>query len=315
MHGLDGGDGPGDELTERILALSARLPETLGALPPPRVEAVVARTAARPRTSSGVDLRGPTAWTQSRHGFRNLLLAAAAVLVVGFPAVVFFSGGREEIGFGVESFSTGASETADLTLRDGTVVKLAPRSRLRLEPSGTERRLSLEGQAFFAVAHDGRPFVVRTPVGEIRVLGTRFDLSARDEDLQLVVVEGRVAVSARGLDTEVRAGQLGRIVRGTPLPVQDVPDPLELTGWVGRFLAFQSTPLAEAARDIEHQYGVRIEITDSTLARRTVTTWFSDWSLEDVLAVVCSIAEAHCSTTDDVVTIEPLHRRAPDHSP
>lgn len=295
----------GDE-TARILALAERLPDLIGPLAPPALEEVLARVSA-----PVVDEAGGAGGARNRNSrpWTWWLLAAAAVFLVVLPPalLVYRSRGHEDLAFGAESFSTGASQTADLTLRDGTVVKLAPRSRLRLVPSREERRVSLEGQAFFAVAHDGRPFIIETPSGEIRVLGTRFDLAARDEDLQLVVVEGRVAVSAPGVDAEVQAGQLGRIVKGTPLPVEEVHDPYEMTSWVGRFLAFQSTPLSLAVRDIEHRYGVRFEITDSAIARRTVTAWFSDWSLEDVLTVICAIAEARCSTSedDDVIRVEP----------
>lgn len=293
----------------RIHRLSARLPALLVSTPAPAAEDVLARLDAGRST-----VEGDVPQRRSRQGSGRVghwMLAAAAVFVIALPAAWFigrFVGGNE-LGFGAESFVTGPNEMATITLRDGSVVKLAPRSRLQLEPSRSERRVSLDGQGYFAVAPmNGQPFVVRTATGNIRVLGTRFDLSTRGDDLQLVVVEGRVAVSASGLDAEVGAGQVGRVVKGTPLPVLEVEDPHELTAWVGQFIAFQSTPLDDAAREIMRHYDVRIVIADTALAKRTITAWFSDWSLEDVMTVFCTVAEARCSTRGDVITVEPIRR-------
>jgi ferric-dicitrate binding protein FerR (iron transport regulator) len=97
---------------------------------------------------------------------------------------------------------------------------------------------------------------------------------------------------------------MGRVVNGTSLPAVAVEDPHERLGWVGQFLAFHSTPLASAAREIEHQYQVRIHIADPALAKRTITTWFSGWELDDVMAVFCTIAEAHCTRDGDLITVE-----------
>lgn len=295
--------------TVRIVTLSARLPALVTGGPTPVAREVIGRLAARrPESEHGGEARRGGGVRASRRWF----FAAAAILGLGIPIALLVRPDSHdiELGFGADAFVTGPAETATITLRDGSVVKLASQSRLDLEPTRSERRVSLDGQAFFAVAPmSGRPFVVRTAKGEVRVTGTRFDLATRGDDLQLVVVEGRVAVSASGLEGEIRAGQMGRVVNGTPLPVLEVDDPHELSAWVGQFIAFQSTPLADAAREIMRHYPVRIVVTDSAVAKRTITAWFSDWSLEDVMTVVCTVAEARCSTEGDVITIEPDRAR------
>ena len=73
---------------------------------------------------------------------------------------------------------------------------------------------------------------------------------------------------------------------------------------MGAFLAFQDTPIAEAAREIERKLGVRIAIGDSALARRTVTVWFSESPAAEVLEVVCAAAHADCSSAGGVVTMK-----------
>jgi ferric-dicitrate binding protein FerR (iron transport regulator) len=289
----------------RIVTLSACVPALVTDQRPPTAQDVIARRVAgrsEPEGGGKAHGRGGTA------AARRWLVAAAALLILGIPIALLVSLGSDDVepGFGAEAFVTGPAETATIILSDGSVVKLAPHSRLQLEPNRSERSVALNGQAFFSVAPmNGRPFVVHTAEGEVRVLGTRFDLAARGDDLQLVVVEGRVAISGGGLEGEIHAGQVGRVVAGTPLPVLEIDDPHEITEWTGQFIAFQSTPLADAAREIMRHYPVRIVVTDSAVARRTITAWFSDWRLEDVMTVVCAVAEARCSTDGDVITIEP----------
>ena len=92
----------------------------------------------------------------------------------------------------------------DLTLMDGTTVTLNADSKLSIPEVfvGEERRVCLEGEAFFSVAKDvQRPFIVETLAGEVNVLGTEFNLSAYpdDEYVQTTLVEGEVAFLGKGM--------------------------------------------------------------------------------------------------------------------
>ncbi len=243
--------------------------------------------------------------------------AAAIVAIAFFSAWATYRGGAD-VEHGANRFVTGASETATVSLKDGTVIRVAPSSRLSIpERSHGGRRVTLEGRAFFAVAHDKEhPFHIRTEAGHVTVVGTRFDLRTHGTSLRVIVLEGTVVLSAGGHEARVSRGQMGRILDGTLLPVTSVPDPIATTDWVGRFLAFQSTPLDEVAREIAHEYGVRVQIEDSALVHRTVTGWFANKSLEDVLRIACAVAAVHCAEHDGVVTIKPLPGgRVPDPGP
>jgi transmembrane sensor len=237
------------------------------------------------------------------------MAAAAALLVyvdvvqVGLPIAA-----RGELK--ADEFVTGASETATVTLRDGTVVRLAPQSRLRLSGRRGAREVWLRGRAFFAVAKDPtRPFVIETSAGRVEVLGTRFEIQAEADDMRVLVVEGRVALLGRAGKAEIRAGEMRRVVAGTTLPAVKVPDLVASVSWMGNFLVFQETPLGRAAREIERLYDVHIEITDSALALQTITTWFADQPLEQVTTIFCMVAEARCTESEGRITVSPERSR------
>jgi len=175
---------------------------------------------------------------------------------------------------------------------------------------GKAREAFLDGHAYFAVATQKQgPLTIRTPAGDVKVVGTRFDLEASGAGLRLMVVEGRVLLSNGGPETAVNAGEQARIVEGMSLPVVAVPAENIRLDWLGDFLAFQDTPLRDAVREIERQFQVRFDIADSLLALQTITGWFSGWPLEQVVDVVCAVTNAQCAVETGVVTMQP--RRSP----
>lgn len=62
--------------------------------------------------------------------------------------------------------------------------------------SGNERRVYLEGEAYFEVAKDAsRPFVVEAGGNSIKVLGTHFNVNSYSKAVKTTLVEGKVEVS------------------------------------------------------------------------------------------------------------------------
>ncbi len=114
----------------------------------------------------------------------------------------------------------------DLTLADGTKVWLNADSKLRFPASFSDstRVVYLTGEAFFDVAHNGKPFIVDAGETHIRVLGTEFNVSAYDnESLQkTTLVEGKVRVSIEGSDIQAILSPDDQAVFGDSLVVNSV---------------------------------------------------------------------------------------------
>jgi transmembrane sensor len=286
--------------------------------PPPTVTALTEGAAVQNPDPEVVRLtpsmRSARRPARSRPWFRRWqapMVAAAAMVAVGMGtwalAALLDRPTAGALTQGADEFVTGIAETATVGLRDGSIIRLAPSSRLTLSGTMDRRDVTLKGRAYLAVSHDeARPFRIRTDAGIVTVLGTRFDLQTDGEELRLVVLEGRVAVSTGARQVEVVAGEMARVLGGTLVPPVKIPDVLKVVDWVGNFLAFQSTPMGHAVREIEEVYGVRIEFADPAVAERTVTGWFADRSLDEVLRIVCAVVSARCTRAGDTVTIEPI---------
>jgi transmembrane sensor len=203
---------------------------------------------------------------------------------------------------GSGEYVSGPNESTTATLADGTIVRMAPNSRLRILDRPERREVDLEGHAFFAVARmPEQPFTVRTPIGDVTALGTRFDVRV-GEDLRVVVAEGRVAIGDVDQRVEVGAGEMSLIADGrVTQPVR--VDVRSLLAWMGRFIAFQSTPLPLAAAELEAEYGTRVVIADTLLAELMITGSYIDRSFEDVITIICGAISAQCSIEDGTATI------------
>lgn len=239
--------------------------------------------------------------------WRSPAWAAAAALVVGLGMGAMGMGwfqSPEQDWSGAVELRTGAGELASATLPDGTVVRLGPGTVIRAEATPRERELRVEGQVFLAVASDStRPFRVLTDGGEARVLGTRFEVDAREGALRLAVVEGSVAVSSAGRTVQLRPGDEASSTAARGPQVAPAPELSTLLEWMGDFMAFERTPLREVAHEVRTRLGLDVVITDPEVAERTVTGWFSDESPEALMQIVCRVADVTCRSENGVLRI------------
>ena len=291
----------------KLLSVAHSLP--MGAASPRPTAASLLARAREPEPSSrhGERSEGPLPAPPSTRRWIPWMIpvAAAAGLIAGFivPRASAPTPSAAST-LGVADISTGAAEMTTVQLGDGSVVRLAPASHLRVARSDSTREVTLDGRAFFVVAKmPDRPFVVHTPAGSARVLGTRFELATRDKDLRLVVVEGRVALTAGTNSVEVAGGEQSGVRDQQTLTPTPVADASKMEQWVGKFLVFQSTPLRDAAREIERVYGARVSVSDSVLARQTVQATFVDKPLAQLVDEVCTLVNARCETRQNEVVM------------
>ena len=82
-----------------------------------------------------------------------------------------------------------------------------------------------------------------------------------------------------------------------------VEDAYALLDWPGGVLIFQATPLLQVTEEVGAQFDVVIELTDPALTRRTVTAWFENETLEEVIDSICLLVQAECRSVDGVYRI------------
>jgi transmembrane sensor len=176
----------------------------------------------------------------------GLVTAACAALVA---VVLYLRGGTQPL-----ELTTRPGEQRIVMLADGSQVTLNTRSSLEVRLDRTLRELRLiEGEAFFVVAKDpDRPFVVETSLGSARAVGTRFNVLALGDRVEVVTEEGKVLVQNDGASGAVIAtpGVRATLVPGGAAPVLDAADLTRIENWRAQRLEFDRVPLAAALAEI-----------------------------------------------------------------
>ena len=262
--------------------------------PPPDVRVVVEE--AERRRASGTQRR-------RRHRGRRLAAALGLATAAAVVAVLLPTGEAMEDGPALlepVASVTGVGQAVTMSLSDGSVLRLAPGSSVDIPPTMDRREVVLSGRAFFAVAEEETPFVVRTAAGTVTVHGTRFEVREQETGVRVVVVEGRVRLaSTSGAEVEVLSGEVADVSEGRPPRVTRASDVWALLDWEGGILLFQETPLGEVAQELTRHFSRRVTLADRTLAARRITAWFGEETLDEVVADLCLVAGVACTTTED----------------
>ena len=138
-----------------------------------------------------------------RISLRRITLRAAAAAAV---AVILLAGGVTTVSLSKRlaqplTVITHLGERSQVVLPDGTKVWLNSASSVEYVAPffSRERRVKMDGEAYFEVQHDAQaPFVVSTNGLDIKVLGTRFNIRNDDNDHRIttVLLEGAVKAYA-----------------------------------------------------------------------------------------------------------------------
>lgn len=147
-----------------------------------------------------------------------------------------------------------------LILDDGTKIWINSDSKLiyPVKFLGDERKIKLEGEAYFDVAKNGKPFIVNTVLGDIRVLGTEFGVKAYREEEQLIatLVEGKISFS--GTQTvELNRGEQLVVLKDGRMTRQAV-EVEEFVGWKDNLFVFRNQRLEDIMRELTRWYNIKV---------------------------------------------------------
>ncbi|WP_051315349.1 FecR family protein [Algoriphagus terrigena] len=225
--------------------------------------------------------------------------AAAAILLVGSSFGIFHwtqigETPQVELPASVPSYvlrENKAGQKTKITLPDGTIAYLNSSSSIKFINGfiGNERRVVLEGEAFFEVAKDkSKPFVVESRTVETIALGTAFNVNAFDDSevVRVSLVEGEVKVNQIGNNDKTVILNPGweLVIVPETRSFLEMPFNLdEVTGWKDGKLVFNNASLEEVTRRLERWYGVHIQVRGNVPANWKVSTVYEDQSLKNVL--------------------------------
>lgn len=205
--------------------------------------------------------------------------------------------------------ATVRGQQAAVTLADGSRVTLNTDTRLRVELGDHGRRVRLEdGEAYFEVAHDAqRPFVVEVGRQRITVLGTKFTVRRDGDRLRVLVVEGRVQVTAAsGATALLKAADT---VEATPDSLQlqhESPQAVkDQMGWLQGRLKLDGLTLEQAAAEFNRYNQRQLRISDAHVGAIQIGGTFDATHVEEFARLLRKGFGLNVVERPDVIEVGP----------
>lgn len=196
---------------------------------------------------------------------------------------------------------------SEVILSDGSKIWLNNNSKLVYPKkfNAKERRIELIGEAYFEIEKNEKvPFIVQTSDISIKVMGTKFNVSAyaNDKFIETTLISGKVMVQSNDnpeIETVLKPGESLTFDKvNNQAAVNDV-DTEFYTYWMKGEFVFKDERFETLAKRIERIYNVEITFEDETLKDKTYT---GDFKVDDNIYTILEIFKRSTTVPIDYTT-------------
>jgi transmembrane sensor len=230
-------------------------------------------------------------------------VAAAVLLVVGGFTFFKLSQSKHEL-------DAAYGEVCTNQLPDGSTMILNANSNAKLSDGwedGNDREVWLDGEAYFKVTKTAQKsrFIVHTGQLDVIVTGTQFNVMHRDNKTTVLLTEGSVILrTADGKELAMKPGDyvemLDNMVERKEAKEESV------LAWKENKMAFENTPISEAAKLISNHYGVKVTITDTSAGNETLNGIMSNNNLDDLLKAIELVKDVRIQKRENEIIISSI---------
>lgn len=189
-------------------------------------------------------------------------------------------------------------DTEIFTFSDGSKMTLRGGSKIEYPESflGKERRVKLSGEAFFEVEKDPTmPFIVELENGEVRVLGTSFNIDSKtnSDNVTVFVKTGTVQFSAKAAVTNseviLERNESGIFNKKENSLKEIVAENANEISWMTRKFEFKNQPIGEVLSVFSDIYGKSITLENKEMASCPIDISFEDESIEVIAESIAAV--------------------------
>lgn len=236
---------------------------------------------------------------------------AAIIFIILLIPLIYYLGFLSNTSGSWLSEKVEKGKQSTLILNDGTKIVLDGGSFLQYPENFDDesREIKLEGEAYIEAAHiPEKPFLVYAENAIVKVLGTKFNVRAwqNDGEVAVFVAEGKVSLSSeenmqKSITLEKGfAGSLSSTGVLSPPYRIDIEKSL---AWLKGEIYFADSPLSEILHQIQRWYDVEIILTDSTIIHERLTVFVRKDSLNDALELIAGLTNTKYIIDGNVITL------------
>jgi len=200
---------------------------------------------------------------------------------------------------------TGEAQRSMVVLPDSSIAWLNSGTALSYSNnfSGENRKVLLNGQAFFQVTHRNNSiFSVQAKDLMITVRGTQFDVEAypEDKDIDVVLESGKVELTYQGFKTFSYNMQPGeKATYNTSINSLNVNrvDTLIYSSWKDGKLIFHNEPMKNVIEKLRKWYGIDIDVTDTGVYNSIFSGTIRNESYEEIFRLIGAVCHINCKLT------------------
>ena len=204
-------------------------------------------------------------------------IAASLLLFIGI--------GYSYVVFSTTSEIASNGEKTIFQLPDNSEVVLNSGSKIKYNKWNwnTHRKLNLTGEAYFEVAK-GKKFEVETNLGTVTVLGTHFNVKARDKRFDVTCYEGLVKVNFKDQSIVITHGESVTFENEMQLDGNVNSSKPE---WVDGDLVFNNEKINAIIKELNRHYNTTIELKNIS-SNQLFTGSIPSENLEEALEILAS---------------------------
>lgn len=242
--------------------------------------------------------------------------AAVAILLIAVGTVWVYTTSEPHVQPQMVNLSTGSESTSLVhTLADGSIIYLASNTSLVYpkEFNSKERKVELNGEAFFDVAHNSKqPFLIETEKATIQVLGTAFNVKSENpSNFELIVERGRVKVTLKDGSGESFLVEAGERLTALGSKVEKEKNKSnDYMAWRIHRMQFKDEKLQDVVNVLNRNYHSSIVLESKELGERRLTVTFANNTLSSITDLICLALHLRSEVrSDSVIISQPNERR------
>ena len=200
-------------------------------------------------------------------------------------------------------------DKATIELPDGTNVVLNSASQLSYLNNFGEngRRVQLNGEAYFKVAHDEKcAFIVQVGDLEVKVLGTSFNVSAYEDakDVTVVLLEVKVGVYAQKTSHIMKPGDKIEYNKATHKITATQVHPSDYIEWTKGNIYFEKESLENIMKTLSRIYDVEIRFDSNKLPNEYFTGTIPGGGIQNALNILMLTSPFYYEMDGSVIVLK-----------
>ncbi len=234
-------------------------------------------------------------------------IAASIFILTGIIGILYLLSGnfsRVTVNPNIyTSVYTENGQRSKVVLPDNSIVWLNSGTKISypVDFSDQNRKVVLEGQAFFQVTHkNNAPFLVHANDLVVRVLGTRFDINAypQEDEIDVVLESGKIELThqeRKSLSYTMKPGEKAilSLSDDSKIKVSSV-DASVYSSWKDGKLIFRNAPMGNVVKRLTRWYDVDIEIADPEVYNSVYTGTIKNESYEEIFRLIGIACHVDC---------------------